>query len=374
MTPLIDIIYCYKNKDISRVKKSLDSLSIQDNKAFRVIFIDYGSDSVFAEKIENLCQQYAFCNYRYVNSLGQMWNRGDALNYGFKLSDAPYVFTSDIDMVYKNNFISYLLALKTDELSAYFFAVGYLNEKQSNLLTIRQLEKLTFTRSENYALGMMFVSKEVIERINGYNSFYAIWGIEDNDIKRRIENAGLKTGFVDKEILMLHQYHPVSNGANLPAGWQQYLKDYNDQFFEFNGEFNGLKQLQWPRLRPSLDVLKNNDIVFRKLHGRKLHIRHCILNDLTNHLSVKTLKYEIELSEHNYPSHSTIFKFITSLNAGFELMNVPIRLTSLFKEQYLSKKDVYDEIYFLLKSLEHAIEDYYLNDFENKITLVIVKK
>jgi len=374
MTKKVDIIYCYKNKDVSRVKKSLDSLSLQNDSAFNVIFIDYGSDESFAQEIKNLCQQYEFCAYYYVNSFGQMWNRGDALNYGFKFSSAPYVFTSDIDMVYKNNFISYLLSLSKDEMMTHFFAVGYLNQKQTDDLNIDRLEKLNFTRSENYALGMMFSSRVVIEQINGYNSFYAIWGIEDNDIKKRIEKAGFKTEFINNEVLMLHQYHLPSDGVNLPSGWKEYLKDYNEHFFIEQPEFSGLKELGWPRKRASLDIVKNGNLTVKKLLGRRLHIRHCILNDIVNQKIDEPIKYEIELSDYLYPNNSTAFKFMRFFNTLLSSLNLPFKLESLFKEQYLNKKDVYDEIYFLLKSLENSIADYYLNHFENKIILVIIKK
>jgi hypothetical protein len=374
MTKKIDIIYCFKNKDVSRVKKSLDSLALQSDRAFNVIFIDYGSDESFALEIKNVCQQYEFCTYYYVNSFGQMWNRGDALNYGFKLSSAPYVFTSDIDMVYKKNFISYLLHLSKDEMMTHFFAVGYLNQKQTDGLNINRLEKLNFTRSENYALGMMFSARVVIEQINGYNSFYAIWGIEDNDIKKRIEKAGFKTGFISNEVLMLHQYHLPSDGVSLPSGWKQYLKDYNEHFFIEQPEFNGLKELDWPRKRASLDMVKNGNLTVKKLFGRRLYIRHCILNDIVNQKIDEPIKYEIELSDYLYPNNSTAFKFMRFFNTLLSSLNLPFKLESLFKEQYLDKKDVYDEIYFLLKSLENSIVDYYFNHFENKIILVIVKK
>jgi hypothetical protein len=374
MTKIVDIIYCYKNKDLSRVKKSLDSLALQNNQSFRVLFIDYGSDDVFAKEAEKLCQQYQFCTYYFVNSVCQMWSRGDALNYGFKLSDAPYVFTSDIDMVYKKNFISYLLSLNIDDMITYFFAVGYLNRRKTDNLNVHHLKNLSFKRSEDYALGMMFSSKKVIEEVNGYNSFYSIWGNEDNDIKQRIEKVGFKTEFVDKEVLMLHQYHLPSNGANLPDGWKQYLNDYGEHFFTERQEFNGLKQVVWPRKRPVLDAIKNDDVLVKKLKGRRLHIRHCILNDLAIQYNGKILKYEIDLSEYIYPDKSTIFAFIKSFNSFFSFINIPVKLVSLFKEQYLNKKDVDDEIYFILKSLENVIEDYYVKHFDNKIILVITKK
>lgn len=139
-------------------------------------------------------------------------------------------------------------------------------------------------------------------------------------------------------------------------------------------EFNGLKQVIWPRKRPVLDVIKNDNVLVKKLKGRRLYIRHCILNDLAIQHNDKILKYEIDLSEYIYPEKSTIFTFIKFFNSFFSFINIPVKLVSLFKEQYLNKKDVDDEIYFILKSLENVIEDYYLKHFDNKIILVITKK
>jgi hypothetical protein len=173
---------------------------------------------------------------------------------------------------------------------------------------------------------------------------------------------------------MLHQYHLPSDGVSLPSGWKQYLKDYNEHFFIELPEFNGLKELDWPRKRASLDMVKNGNLTVKKLFGRRLYIRHCILNDIVNQKIDEPIKYEIELSDYLYPNNSTAFKFMRFFNTLLSSLNLPFKLESLFKEQYLDKKDVYDEIYFLLKSLENSIADYYLNHFENKIILVIIKK
>lgn len=376
MTKSIDIIFCYKNKEIARVKNSLDSLLLQSVKSFRVVFIDYGSDDNFAFDAERLCKNYPFCNYYYINTKGQMWNRADALNHGFRLSTADFIFTSDIDMVYKKNFISFLHNLSNNELMAYFFAVGYLGKKQVKKIDVNELDKFKYTLSKSYALGMMFASKKIIEQIDGYNSFYAIWGVEDNDIKKRIEVHNFKTTFIDNEVLMLHQYHPPSNtlNSNLPQGWKQYLKDYYHDFFNNQVEFNGLKQIILPKKRPSLDVFNDKSIIAKQLQGRNLFIRHLLFNDIIISQPHSSFKYQIDLSTYPYPENSSSIKVIKLINAFFLRIKIPIKLSSSYNEQFLSKKEAYDEIYFFLKSMENTIEDYFLHDQDDRITLVVVKK
>ena len=373
---LIDIIYCYKNKEIARVKNSLDSLALQTNKQFSVIFIDYGSDKSYAENVKEVCDQYAFCKYYYINTLGQMWNRADALNHGFKLSDATFVFTSDIDMIYKKTFIDYLFTFTNNEFVTLFFAVGYLNKKQTNNIDTRRLENLKYNISKNYALGMMFTSKKIITQINGYNSFYAIWGVEDNDIKGRIETAGLKTEFINNTILMLHQYHTPANNlsAGLPIGWKQYLADYHADVKNQKTSFNGINEIFLPKKRPALNVLENKDFKIKLISSRKLFIRHSFFNDILNRDNSKIIKYSIDLETHQFQKKSTAVKFIKIVNLIFSKIKIPIDLVSMYNEQYITKKETLDEIYFFLKSMENYIEDYCIQDFKNKITLVIIKK
>ena len=79
----ISIVFGYRNRDIARVKRCMDSLKNQTFSDFEVIFIDYGSDESFVRQVRPLIGRYAFAHYYYLYTAGYPWNRSHALNVGW---------------------------------------------------------------------------------------------------------------------------------------------------------------------------------------------------------------------------------------------------------------------------------------------------
>jgi hypothetical protein len=83
MTNTISIVIGFKDREISRVKNSLDSLSLQNSDInFEVIFVDYGSEEECSNQLLLLMHNFSFVKYVKVNSRGWFWNRSHALNIG----------------------------------------------------------------------------------------------------------------------------------------------------------------------------------------------------------------------------------------------------------------------------------------------------
>jgi len=373
MQKSISIIYCYRNREIKRVKNSLDSLNAQLNKNFQVIFVDYGSNLEYRKQIEALCNSYKFCAYIYVDSEGKLWNRSEALNYGLLLCKTDYVFTADVDLVFKVGFTDALHKdLETD--IAKFYAVGYLNEEDTKALALNRIESLSFVRSEDFALGMALIERKKLEEVNGYNTFYSIWGLEDNDLKFRLEKMGCEVLFISN-VFMLHQYHPLVNENNndLPQGWVQYLKDY----FEYNGKQgnlnNGLSQITYPLLRPAKELARSKNEIKKTIVARRLFVRHELINAILISKS-KVVCYDIGFSSQQLNQTSKTVKLINLINRLFSTLKIPIRAQSSFIEQYASRNDIYGEICFVLACLDQYLLDYYFKENEKSIELIIVKK
>ncbi|MES2761315.1 MAG: galactosyltransferase-related protein [Bacteroidota bacterium] len=373
MSTCIDIIYCYRNRDVQRVKNSLDSLMLQSSDSFKVIFIDYGSDDAIASEIKTLCGKYSFCTYIFIDSQGKMWNRADALNYGFYFSTSDHVFTSDVDMLFDKDFVK-TISSSAEANTAKFYAVGYLSEANTKSCNVNDLSKLKYTKSEDFALGMVLLPKSIVVKINGYNSFYAIWGQEDNDMKYRIESAGFSTKFVDDNVYMFHQYHPISNAdeSSIPVGWLQFIKDYFDNYKIDKPEFGGLNSVRFPLERPAKHAFFN-EVTFTKLDYRKLFIRHHLINSVFNISSGDHVAYIFDVDKNTMKS-SLVYNLGHMLNKFFRLINIPLEVKSKYKEQYIDGTEIKNEIYFILKSLELYIVDYYIKISDSNIKLVIVKK
>ncbi len=204
---MLTILYSFKNKDLTRVKNSIDSLVRQNNNEFEVLFIDFGSDEQYKNGLIELCKRYDFVRCIYIHSKGALWSKPIALNVGLKNIESEYVLVSDIDMIYDPNFIDTVYDNVHADIVTHF-KVGYLHENQN----VREFDfskpKVDYY-SNIYATGICaFPLKKAME-IRGYDEFFKLWGVEDNDFIRRLKNNGLTSVFYDSEILVYHQFHPV---------------------------------------------------------------------------------------------------------------------------------------------------------------------
>ena len=116
----ITILYAYRNREISRVKRSLDSLASQTKQNFNVIFVDYGSKKETASEIKELVKHFSFCNYHYLFSELQPWNKSKAFNYVLKNLDSEYCFTADVDMIFHPEFTTVLEKKCNPDKATYF--------------------------------------------------------------------------------------------------------------------------------------------------------------------------------------------------------------------------------------------------------------
>jgi GT2 family glycosyltransferase len=371
MTDQLEIIYCYRDRDQDRIKNSLESLAAQTNKHFRVLFIDYGSNDQSAAKTKQLCDEYSFCHYVYIDTEGKMWNRSEALNFGIRLSTAQYVFTSDIDLIFREDFIAHLCN-NLDQNEVIFFPVGYLSEKETAQAGKKKFRAHSFEKSTNVALGMVLFPKAAPEKINGYNSFYSIWGQEDNDLKERLDKAGYKTSYCH-EVLMLHQHHPPSSTDknSVPEGWIQYMKDYSENFRSKPHSFRGLNEINVQVSRPAKKLARSSDTNFENIKFRKLFLRQFLLQAVTVSTD-KNLCYSVHPIEMS--ANSGTVRLVNTSEKIVSAINLPVRIKAAHEDQYISIHEIRSEILFVVKSLEHFIEDYFLETSSSHVKLVIVKK
>lgn len=202
---MLTILYPYRNRESERVKRSLDSLKKQTNSDFKVLFVDYGSNVISASEIKTLLSQYNFVTYIYNFCEFQPWSRAKAINTGLKNVTTDYVFTADVDMIFSPNFISKLHELK-NPIKAYYFKVGFLNEKESQLDKKFEEYSIDFTTGVG-AQGLSLFYLKSLEEIRGYDEFLHFWGAEDIDIHERLIRTGSESVFYNDEILFLHQWH-----------------------------------------------------------------------------------------------------------------------------------------------------------------------
>jgi glycosyltransferase involved in cell wall biosynthesis len=203
---MITILFTYRNKDLIRVKNCLLSLQNQTVKHFEILFVDYGSQSVYSIALKDLLEQFPKIHYHYTNVEKQPWSRSKAINVGLKLLTTPYVFVADIDMIFREDFVEKLLDLASPNRSIYF-RVGFLSKEATDFSKKFETIPIAFLSAAG-AQGLSLFYTDKLHEINGFDEFYHFWGAEDEDVHIRLQNAGFEVSFYDSEILMLHQWHP----------------------------------------------------------------------------------------------------------------------------------------------------------------------
>ena len=228
---MISIVLTYRNRDLSIVKKCLDSLQNQTQKNFSIILVDYGSEAIFAKQLTVLVANYTFIKLIACPVLGQLWNKSRAINIALKETDTPYFLVGDIDLIFKEDFIENAIEFAKKSKVTYF-QVGFLAKEESSKSTQFQNYKIKHL-SRKEATGITLFPTEILKNINGYDEFYHGWGAEDTDVHIRLLNAGFEVIFYDKEVFMLHQWHPKNyRSKESKEPFHSSLEQINHQYFQ----------------------------------------------------------------------------------------------------------------------------------------------
>ncbi|MDX1472270.1 MAG: glycosyltransferase [Flavobacteriaceae bacterium] len=75
MEPEITIIYANRDRDLERIRLSLDSLSKQVKQNFQVIFVDYGSKDELVKELKELFNNYTFARLVILEVSQLLWNK-----------------------------------------------------------------------------------------------------------------------------------------------------------------------------------------------------------------------------------------------------------------------------------------------------------
>ena len=207
----ISIIYANRNRDVKRIKASLDSLQRQSAGDFEVIFVDYGSEAALVEGYRELLSSYDFSRFFPLEVSHLLWNKSKALNYGIKNATAPYIFIADVDLIFHPESVSLLKKLAHAE-KFFLFPLSYLNRKVSQKLNSDYSFSELKSKRTGEVNGMVLAPKEALLEINGLDEFFHFYGAEDEDLFARLENAGYKKEEV-KERYFLHNWHKSFSGS-----------------------------------------------------------------------------------------------------------------------------------------------------------------
>jgi glycosyltransferase involved in cell wall biosynthesis len=380
MQPKLSLIFGFKNKEVERVKRCLDSLVPQTNKDFEVIFVDYGSDFNISTQIEALVSKYPFCKYVFNNTRGMLWNRSHALNTGIKLAEGEYVMTTDIDLIYNPDFIRKVIdqAHPEIELHSNAYALPEKFSKWKSLFTSPPKMK----ERDLTAFGLaQCVKLKHLKEIGGFDEFYCVYGREDTDLNMRLEQKGLRTEWMDlASNKVYHQWHPhsiKSSNKVMPAGWinmiHQYYIKYEKTITRNHGSWGEI----YDNNRTTLLLKQNADDITKMCKIEAISIQSALL-DILSHLDALDTgeslmvsyqdNYSIELQE------SKVWRFTEWFNRFSYKKRLPVKLVidSFHKKSHLTTYDLRDIVLYLKADFKIQ-QDYYLEMSENSLDAILIK-
>jgi hypothetical protein len=199
-------VYPFRDRDVLRVQRSLDSWTKQTPTNFKIYVINYGSNATITAQLEKVVARYSFVSLKNVATQYQPWNKSRALNSVIRTLEVPFCFVADIDMIFHPNFMETLNQVKAVDTITYF-KVGFLHKNEA--FKTDEFSKFTINfYSDKEATGMSLFPVEALKTVRGFDEFYHFWGAEDTDVHIRLQHLGLNLNYYDKEVLILHQWHP----------------------------------------------------------------------------------------------------------------------------------------------------------------------
>ena len=208
---MVSFIYANRDRDVVRIKASLDSLLPQADEDFEIVFVDYGSKPGLVKAYRELFRSYKFVRFFPLDVSHLLWNKSKALNYGIKKAVLSYIFIADVDLIFPPERIIFLRKIAARE-HFFLFPLGYLDQKESRKLEEKyNFSDLKATRFGSVN-GMILAAKEAFLEVSGLDEFFHFYGAEDEDLFARLENAGYKKQFVEG-VYFYHNWHPSFSGA-----------------------------------------------------------------------------------------------------------------------------------------------------------------
>ncbi len=293
---MITIIYANRNRDLQRIKTSLDSLAAQNSQNFKVVFVDYGSKKDLLEGLKDLIQRYDFARFFHLSVSQLLWNKSKALNFGINQVNTPLTFIADTDLIFHPETTSHFERLKLQK-NFFLFKLGYLDRKASGNLGNQNFIELKPSRFGDVN-GMILASAKALREVNGLDEFFHFYGAEDEDLFARLENAGFKRE-LDNSKYFYHNWHQSFSGSEdeLLTGNPRVknIMRINQRHFFRNREKGILKPLQQERMgeiisKEESELLKRPDKTIR-ISNIQAHVEHFLGEELPSYKG-KIIKVE----------------------------------------------------------------------------------
>ena len=361
-SPLLSVILSYRNRDLERVRRCLDSLANQTMKDFEVLFVDYGSSFAMSRAIRSLVEQYPFIRYLYSDTRGQPWNRSRALNIGIRNARGGYILTNDIDMILAPNGLERLYQQASLQTVLHLRPI-MLPEDFTDWEHVCDYEGKFPLNSES-GLGIACLAAEHWQHLRGFDEFYRYYGVEDRDLRQRLAQLGVGMQWVHETVSLFHQWHPTENylirGFMPDQVWIRMNLHYHQERDTLERNMPG----QWGEIVDSEQraVLAYVD---PEQHGLMESERlHHFYDDPLSTQSVSTMIqqfFDLPAGHAFAVHHDDGLKRSPVVDALAALANKWLR-RKRNKDQLVYRPNlVYDTVHYLIEQTAEYVADYYLD-------------
>ncbi|HAI75662.1 MAG TPA: hypothetical protein DCM08_05395 [Microscillaceae bacterium] len=191
--PFFSLIIPYRNRPLRTVQRCLQSIGQQCFDNFEVLLVDYGSEPSYGDAIRQKASKFPFMRYIYTETRGFFWSRGAALNLGLTQAKGEVVIAVDVDLIFTPDFLEAIyLQYEKDHFLIYpALNMPEMAEEELDMVDVPSLPILSQLKQNHYQdpsyLGCIVVGRDKLLKVNGYDEFYRLWGREDVDLARRLE-------------------------------------------------------------------------------------------------------------------------------------------------------------------------------------------
>ena len=221
----ITVLIGVRNRSDYRIVNALRSIRGQTYPAqlVRIVVVDYGSEPTSALLTREVCRQHG-AEYVRVDDAA-VWSRSRCLNVGIRRTGTKYLMTSDVDVVLSPQYLSDAVqALKISPLSVICSPMLDLPEESAEIfrrsadtgeeLQLDHWKALCSPRfGAEFHPSLAVTHTALYQLIRGYDEYYEVWGVEDDDLMRRFRYLGLDPKTLDSGSFYLHQWHPKFEGV-----------------------------------------------------------------------------------------------------------------------------------------------------------------
>jgi hypothetical protein len=235
----ITVVIGVRNRSDYRLVNALRSIRAQEYSAgvVRIIVVEYGSKPENARITRDICEQHR-ADYVAVEQT-RVWSRSRCLNVGIRLVETKFLMTSDVDVVlsprYLADAVQVLEASPLSVVCSHMFDLPEESEESlaraaaTARLPIDDWKALAKPRYDWIHPSVAVSHARLYQLIRGYDEYYEVWGLEDDDLMRRLVYLGLSPKGLDSGSFYLHQWHPKFNG--LPGGREAEPVRRNESYF-----------------------------------------------------------------------------------------------------------------------------------------------